>query len=44
VYALSASPALPGTADEVTGPVLTNAISSITLGEASMNLSYARLL
>jgi phosphatidylethanolamine-binding protein (PEBP) family uncharacterized protein len=42
VYALSASPVLPGTADQVTGPVLTNAISSITLGKASMNLSYAR--
>jgi phosphatidylethanolamine-binding protein (PEBP) family uncharacterized protein len=42
VYALSASPSLPGAADNVTGPVLTNAISSITLGKASMNLSYAR--
>ena len=42
VYALSASPALPGAADQVTGPVLTNAISSITLDKASLNLSYAR--
>jgi len=44
VYALSASPSLPGAADQVTGPVLTNAISSITLGKASLNLSYARPL
>jgi phosphatidylethanolamine-binding protein (PEBP) family uncharacterized protein len=42
VYALSGSPALPGTADKVTGPVLTDAISSITLGKAFLNLSYAR--
>jgi phosphatidylethanolamine-binding protein (PEBP) family uncharacterized protein len=42
VYALSASPALPGTADQVTGPVLTDAITSITLGKASINLRYAR--
>jgi phosphatidylethanolamine-binding protein (PEBP) family uncharacterized protein len=42
VYALSASPALPSAADQVTGPVLTNVISSITLGKASINLSYAR--
>jgi phosphatidylethanolamine-binding protein (PEBP) family uncharacterized protein len=42
VYALSASPSLPVTADQVTGPVLTDAISSITLGKASINLSYAR--
>jgi phosphatidylethanolamine-binding protein (PEBP) family uncharacterized protein len=42
VYALSASPSLPGAADQVTGPVLTNVISSITLGKASINLSYAR--
>ena len=42
LYALSASPSLPATADQVTGPVLTNAISSITLGKASYNLSYSR--
>ena len=42
VYALSASPTLPGSADQVTGPVLTDAISSITLGKGSMDLSYAR--
>lgn len=42
LYALSASPALPGTADQVTGPVLTSAISSITLGRASFDMSYAR--
>ena len=42
VYALSASPALPGTAEQVTGPVLTDAISSITLGKAVFDMSYAR--
>lgn len=39
VYALSASPAVSGT---VTGPTLTSAISSITLGSASLNLSFTR--
>lgn len=42
VYALSASPVLSGPANQVTGPVLMNAISSITLGSASMNLSVTR--
>lgn len=42
VYALSASPTLPGSPEQVTGEVLTDAISSITLGKASLDLSYAR--
>ncbi len=42
IYALSESLSLPATADLVTGPVLTSAISSITLGSAALNLSYAR--
>lgn len=42
IYALSASPSLPSTADLVTGSTLTGAISSITLGSATLNLNYAR--
>ena len=42
LYALSASPTLPGTAEQITGLVLTDAISSITLGKASFNMSYSR--
>jgi phosphatidylethanolamine-binding protein (PEBP) family uncharacterized protein len=42
VYALSASPELPGPADQVTGDVLTRAIAPITLGSASLSLSYTR--
>ena len=42
MYALSGSPALPSTSSQVTGEVLTNAIASITLGSASLNLSYTR--
>jgi len=42
IYALSASPALPSSADLVTGPILTSAISSVTLGSAALNLSYSR--
>ena len=42
LYALSESPQLPDAADQVTGDVLTKAISSITLGSASLNLSYTR--
>jgi len=42
IYALSASPTLPSSPDQVTGEVLTKAISSITLGSASLNFSYAR--
>jgi phosphatidylethanolamine-binding protein (PEBP) family uncharacterized protein len=41
LYALSESPELPA-ADQVTGEVLTQAISSITLASASLNLSYTR--
>lgn len=42
LYALSASPQLPADASQVTGAVLARAISSITLGSASLNLSYTR--
>jgi len=42
MYALSGSPSLPSDTSHVTGPVLTDAISSITLAKASFNLSYAR--
>jgi len=42
VYALSESPQLPDAADQVTGEVLTQAISSITIGSASLSLSYTR--
>jgi hypothetical protein len=42
LYALSGSPQLPGSANQVTGDVLTQAISSITLGSAYLNLSYTR--
>jgi phosphatidylethanolamine-binding protein (PEBP) family uncharacterized protein len=42
LFALSTSPNLPGSAANVTGPVLTSAISSITLGKGSIDLSYAR--
>jgi phosphatidylethanolamine-binding protein (PEBP) family uncharacterized protein len=42
LFALSASPALSGPAGQVTGEVLTKAISSIALGSASLNLSYTR--
>ena len=42
LYALSASPALPSTAELVTGPVLTSVISSITLGKASFDMNYGR--
>jgi phosphatidylethanolamine-binding protein (PEBP) family uncharacterized protein len=41
LYALSASPSLPASADQVTGEVLTKAISSITLDTASFDLSYS---
>jgi len=41
LYALSESPQLPA-ANQVTGDVLTSAISSITIGSASLNLSYTR--
>jgi phosphatidylethanolamine-binding protein (PEBP) family uncharacterized protein len=42
LYALSATPTLPSAAGQVTGDVLTQAVSAITLGSASLNLSYAR--
>jgi phosphatidylethanolamine-binding protein (PEBP) family uncharacterized protein len=42
LYALSASPQLPGSSNQVTGAVLTQAISSITLGSVSLKLSYTR--
>ena len=41
LYALSGSPSLPDNG-QVNGSVLTNAISSVTLGKASLNLSYTR--
>lgn len=42
LYALSASPELPANPEEVTGPALTSAISSITLDKAVLNLNHAR--
>jgi phosphatidylethanolamine-binding protein (PEBP) family uncharacterized protein len=42
LYALSATPSLPVPANQVTGAVLTGAIANITLGSASLRLSYAR--
>ena len=42
IHALSASPRLPADGSQVTGAVLTEAISSITLGSASLSLSYSR--
>lgn len=42
VYALSASPAFTVPANQVTGPVVNAAIAGITLGSASLNVSYAR--
>lgn len=42
LYALSGSPELPANPEEVTGPVLTNAISSITLDKAVLDLNHAR--
>jgi phosphatidylethanolamine-binding protein (PEBP) family uncharacterized protein len=42
VFALSASPSLPSSADQVTGEVLTQAISTLILGSASITLNYTR--
>lgn len=42
LYALSSSPHLSVPAKNVTGAILTQAISSITLGKASLSLSYSR--
>jgi phosphatidylethanolamine-binding protein (PEBP) family uncharacterized protein len=44
LYALSATPSLPASASQVTGSVLTAAIANITLGSASLKLSYTRPL
>lgn len=41
VYALSAMPSLPASGN-VTGPVLASAIAPVTLGSASLSVSYAR--
>ena len=41
MYALSASPSLPA-ANQVTGEVIIGAMASITLGKATLNLSYTR--
>jgi phosphatidylethanolamine-binding protein (PEBP) family uncharacterized protein len=42
LYALSASPSLSVAANAVTGPTLSSAIASVTLGSAVLNLNYAR--
>jgi phosphatidylethanolamine-binding protein (PEBP) family uncharacterized protein len=42
LYALSASPSLPASASQATGAVLTSAIANMTLGSASLKLSYTR--
>lgn len=42
LYALSGSPSLTVSPEEVTGEVLTNAISSMIIGTAALNLSYSR--
>jgi phosphatidylethanolamine-binding protein (PEBP) family uncharacterized protein len=42
LYALSASPSLPVAPSQVTGAVLSGAIANITLGSASLRLSYTR--
>lgn len=42
IYALSGSPVLPSTASSVTGAVLANAISSLTLGSASLTFGFTR--
>lgn len=42
VYALSGAPAVPAVPEQVTGAVLTEAIASITLGSASLTLTYTR--
>ena len=42
LYALSESPELPDVAEQVTGEVLTKAISSITIDSTSLNLNYTR--
>ncbi len=42
LYALSARPSLPAAANQVTGAVLTDAVSTITLGKAALSVSYTR--
>jgi phosphatidylethanolamine-binding protein (PEBP) family uncharacterized protein len=42
LYALSASPAFSVPTNQVTGQMVTDAISGITLGSASLNLTYTR--
>ena len=42
LYALSGPPALPVSPEDVTGPVLTEAIANLTLANASFSLSYTR--
>jgi phosphatidylethanolamine-binding protein (PEBP) family uncharacterized protein len=42
IYALSGAPTLTGSASQVTGAALTAAIAPITLGSASLSLSYSR--
>ena len=42
VYALSAAPSLSTTASQNTGPVVAAAIRTLTLGSASLNISYTR--
>jgi phosphatidylethanolamine-binding protein (PEBP) family uncharacterized protein len=42
LYALSGTPSLPASPSQVTGNVLTDAIAPLTLGSATLNLSYAR--
>jgi phosphatidylethanolamine-binding protein (PEBP) family uncharacterized protein len=42
LYALSTSPVRPSAANQATGKVLTDAVSSITLGTATLTLGYTR--
>lgn len=42
VYALSGKPTLPSQPNQVTGAVLTSAISTLTLASSQLNVSYTR--
>lgn len=42
LFALSGSPALPASAEQVTGQVLSDAIKPVTLAKTSLNVSYGR--
>ena len=42
VYALSGKPSLPSQPNQVTGAVLTSAISGLTLASSELNVSYTR--